>query len=76
MSTTTQSEILERPKNIKTGKQNAMPIRIKKETKKALTKWVRKANSKSFGKRILVDDIVSLGLNLIEPQHIEHLQNT
>jgi len=76
MSVTAQTENHKTLRNVKSAKADAMPIRIKKETKRALTKWIRRANSKNFGKRILVDDIVSLGINLIETHHIEQLQNS
>ena len=50
------------------------PIRVKVETKRLLDKLVSRANKKSYGRRILADDIIGTALELIEERHIEILQ--
>lgn len=63
---------VKKPKN---PKKSASAIRVKSETRKKLVLELSKANKKDFGRRIKPDDLIALGLSLIEPQHIKTLQD-
>lgn len=62
-------------KKSKTKASSTAPIRVRVETKKRVFQEVAKANKKDFGKRIRPEDIVALALSLLEPAHIQELQN-
>ena len=50
------------------------PVRLKQQTLDALSKLKRKANTDVTTQRIRTDDLVCLGLGLIEDQHLEVLR--
>lgn len=61
-------------KKPKSPKKSASSIRVRPDTRKKLILELSKANKKDFGRRIKPDDLISLGLSLIEPEHIKGLQ--
>ena len=50
------------------------PVRLKQQTLEVLSKLKRKANTDVTTQRIRTDDLVCLGLGLIEDQHLEVLR--
>lgn len=61
-------------KKKKSSNSTTTPIRIKKGTHKKLKTVLVKANKKSFGRKIKVDDLLELLVSLIEDKHISKLQ--
>lgn len=57
-------------------KKSSKALRLGTDSSDVLQKLKDKANKKDFGKRIRVDQIVRLGLSLIEPKHLEDLQRS
>ncbi|MGH1468232.1 MAG: hypothetical protein ACRBBP_05040 [Bdellovibrionales bacterium] len=49
-------------------------IRVSRTSKIIADKHLKKANSKNFGKRIKVDELLQIGLSLITEDHIKSLQ--
>lgn len=49
-------------------------IRVSQTSKDIADKHLKKANSKNFGKRIKVDELLQIGLSLITEDHIKSLQ--
>ena len=55
--------------------KNYCGIRVKKETKQKLEKLLQNANKKQLGRKIKVDELIQLALELVDKPHIEKLQN-
>jgi hypothetical protein len=51
-------------------------LRLSEDSTEILKKLKDKANKKEIGKRIRSEPIVKLGLSLIEPRHLESLQQS
>ena len=49
-------------------------IRVSQESKNIANKHLKKANTKKFGRRIKIDELLQIGLNLITEDHIKALQ--
>lgn len=65
----------------KTGKSkniivSTTPVRVKRETRRLIEKELAKANKKDFGRRVRVDDLLSVALSLLNAEHIKALQET
>lgn len=51
-------------------------LRVKKETRKKAMSDLAKANKKDFGRRVRMDEYVSLALSLVTPEHLVSLQES
>jgi len=49
-------------------------VRVSSETRKLIDKLTTSANKKSSGRKVKLDEIVQLGLGLIQQNHIESLK--
>lgn len=49
-------------------------IRVRKETRKRILADIGKVNKKDYGKKVRVDEYVTLALSLVRPEHIQALQ--
>lgn len=55
-------------------KQNTTPIRIKNQTHRTIRTLLQRANKKPYGRKVKADDIIAKSLALLQPNHIEELQ--
>jgi hypothetical protein len=62
-------------KAVKVKYASTMVIRVHKETAKTIRKELNKLNKKDFGKRVLVDDIISLAISKLTDDDRARLQN-
>ncbi|MBS1983574.1 MAG: hypothetical protein JST16_05320 [Bdellovibrionales bacterium] len=70
---------METPVQAKQSKAPSRPspyctVRVKKETRKRILSELAKANKKDFGRRVHADEILSVALTLLTPDHIKKLQ--
>lgn len=54
--------------------QNTTPIRIKKQTHRALRSILKKANNKASGRNVKADDVITTAISLLTDEHIKDLQ--
>lgn len=70
---------METKQEVKATKSNPQsltsPIRVKRETRKRILAELAKLNKKDFGRRIRMDDLISLALSLITSEHRQQLQD-
>lgn len=52
----------------------ASSLRVKPETRKRFLSELAKANKKSYGRKVRADQLLSLLLTFIRPEHIQQLQ--
>jgi hypothetical protein len=52
------------------------PIRVLKETRKRVLMEVAKANRKDLGRLVVVDDLITMALSLVQPEHIQQIQDS
>lgn len=58
------------------AKTNTMlAIRVKKETAKVVQDLLKKLNKKDFGRRVRADELISLAVTLVTPEHHKQLQD-
>lgn len=55
-------------------KVTASSLRVKPETRKRFLSELAKANKKSFGRKVRADQLLSLLMTFIKPEHIQKLQ--
>jgi len=55
-------------------KVTATSLRVKPETRKRLLFELSKANKKNFGRKVRADQLLSLLMTFIRPEHIQKLQ--
>lgn len=55
-------------------KVTASSLRVKPETRKRFLAELSKANKKSFGRKVRADQLLSLLMTFIKPEHIQKLQ--
>lgn len=67
---------MENPNAQKSAKKvaNASSLRVKPETRKRFLTELVKANKKSYGRKVRADQLLSLLLTLLRPEHIQQLQ--
>ena len=53
----------------------ATSLRVKPETRKRLLVELSKVNKKTFGRKVRTDQLLNLLLTLLEPKHIQKLQD-
>lgn len=53
---------------------NASSLRVKPETRKRFLSELAKVNKKSYGRKVRADQLLSLLLTLVRPEHIQQLQ--
>ncbi|HMN68070.1 MAG TPA: hypothetical protein PKC28_05975 [Bdellovibrionales bacterium] len=53
----------------------ASSLRVKPETRKRFLGELAKANKKSFGRKVRADQLLSLLLTLVRPEHLQQLQH-
>ena len=56
------------------SKTTTSALRVKHETRKRILAELVKLNKKDFGRRVRPDDLISFAISLIEPKHIQALQ--
>lgn len=63
-------------KRAKSGqkKPSYTALRVRREIRRQLSDYLDAANKKDFGRRVRADEILSLALSLITPQHLQQLQ--
>ena len=62
-------------KKSKSGVKSAYAvIRVGRETHKRLAADITKVNKKDFGKKVRLDELVALAIGLVEPKHLQQLQ--
>lgn len=62
-------------KKVKTMKPTAhAALRVRKETRKRVLADLGRVNKKDYGKKVRADDYLSLAVSLIQPEHIQKLQ--
>ncbi len=59
----------------KAATASTAPIRVKRETKRRLLAELAKVNKKDFGRKIRIDDLISVLLPMLTDAHIKSLQN-
>ena len=59
----------------KVKKSNVAGVRVTVETRKRLLAELSKVNKKSFGRKVRVDQLINLLLELMKPEHIQKLQD-
>lgn len=69
------SEAKEIKKSVNDNKKKSFIKKLTAETCKILQALSEKANRKSHGRKIRDNDLIALGLSLIEAKHIEILQD-
>mgnify|MGYP001348423100 FL=1 len=52
----------------------ASSLRVKPETRKRFLNELAKVNKKSYGRKVRADQLLSLLLTLVRPEHIQQLQ--
>ncbi len=52
----------------------ASSLRVKPETRKRFLSELAKVNKKSYGRKVRADQLLSLLLTLVRPEHIQQLQ--
>lgn len=52
----------------------ASSLRVKPETRKRFLSELAKANRKSYGRKVRADQLLSLLLTLLRPEHLQQLQ--
>lgn len=52
----------------------ASSLRVKPETRKRFLSELAKANKKSYGRKVRADQLLSLLMTLVRPEHIQQLQ--
>ena len=58
------------------AKGNSMlAIRVKKETAKGVQELLKKLNKKDYGRRVRADELISLAVTLVTPEHHKQLQD-
>ena len=71
------SEDLNSSKSIKAKKkvvQNTTPIRVKKTTLRSIRQILNRLNKKIHGRKVVVDDVVSMALSLLQDKHLEEIK--
>ncbi|MGE4234144.1 MAG: hypothetical protein AB7F43_12520 [Bacteriovoracia bacterium] len=53
---------------------NRALLAVKKDTKRRVLQELAKINKKNFGKRVHTDELISMALGLIQPEHVIRLQ--
>ena len=53
----------------------ATSLRVKPETRKRVLTELAKLNKKTFGRKVRVDQLLTLLITLIKPEHIQKLQD-
>lgn len=61
-----------KPKSAKPSAHGA--IRVRKETRKRVLSELARINKKDFGKKVRVDEYLSLAVSLVTSEHIQKLQ--
>lgn len=64
-------------KEIKPAKPSSHgAIRVRKETRKRLLAELARVNKKDFGRKVRVDEFISLAVSLVTPEYIVKLQES
>ena len=62
-------------KKSKSAKPSAhAALRVRKETRKRVLADLARINKKDFGKKVHADEYLSLAVSLVQPEHIQKLQ--
>jgi hypothetical protein len=73
MMETTKNEVIKAASKTK-AKPGTDSLRVKRETKKKILAELAILNKKEFGKPITPDQLVSLAIGLIKPDHLQTLK--
>lgn len=64
-------------KEAKTSKKyqvNTTPIRVTKNTAKAIKALLQKVNKKPYGKKVKPDDLIQKSISLLSDEHLEEIK--
>jgi len=66
--------IVKKARSANDNRTGMLAIRVKKETAKSVQELLKKLNKKDYGRRVRADELISLAIGLVAPEHHQKLQ--